>query len=189
MESKKKLLKQLYNSLAQDKSLPLQESNLVLGEGSLSAQVLFIGEAPGLNEDREKRPFVGRSGKLLRLNIREIGLKENDFYISNIVKRRPPDNRDPKAEEIKAYLPYLRKEIEIIDPALVVLLGRFSASCFFPDIKITRDQGKVFQLDSRFFIAVLHPAASFRSGKNKEGFIDSFRKIKLFLEKKEKHLL
>jgi uracil-DNA glycosylase len=188
MKSKKKLIEKLYDSLAQDKSLPLLESSLVLGEGSLSAQVFFIGEAPGLNEDREKRPFVGRSGKLLRLNIQEIGLKEDDFYISNIVKRRPPDNRDPKKEEIKAYLPYLKKEIEIIDPVLVVLLGRFSANCFFSDIKISRDQGQLFNLHSRFFIPVLHPAASFRSRKNKEGFIDSFQKIKHFLEEKEKYL-
>ena len=98
-----------------DKNLPLQ-SNLVFGEGNPDCEVLFIGEAPGLAEDEQKRPFVGRSGQLLRKSIRELGWEEKDVYITNIVKRRPPENRDPLPEEIEMYKPYLTRQIEIITP-------------------------------------------------------------------------
>ncbi|MDP3957842.1 MAG: uracil-DNA glycosylase, partial [bacterium] len=101
--------------MAADASLPLS-TNLVFGEGNPDCAVLFVGEAPGEQEDIHKRPFVGRAGQLLRKSIKELGWKEEDVYITNIVKRRPPGNRDPLPEEIEAYKPYLTRQIGIINP-------------------------------------------------------------------------
>jgi len=143
-----------------DTALPLR-SNLVFGEGSSDPKVMFIGEAPGVVEDLQKRPFVGRAGQLLRQMIREIGWKENEVYITNIVKRRPPDNRDPLPNEIEAYAPYLTKQIEIINPRIIVPLGRFSMNYFLPLAKITRDQGKVFKLPERFVVPMLQRAEDY----------------------------
>ena len=162
-------LKKLEQEIAGDDTLPLRESNLVFGEGSPDCEVFFVGEAPGFNEDREKRPFVGRAGQFLRKYIRELGWKEEDVYITNIVKRRPPDNRDPLPEEIENYKPYLARQIEIISPSIIVPLGRFSMNYFLPAAKITRDQGKLFKVEnpakdgaSYFILPMLHPAAALR---------------------------
>src|SRR5258708_17888520 len=122
-------------------ALPLRESNLVFGEGNINCQVMFVGEAPGVNEDRLKRPFVGRGGKLLDEMIKSLGWKREDVYITNIVKRRPPENRDPLPDEIEAYKPYLTRQIVIIDPKVIITLGRFSMNYFLPLAKITRDHG------------------------------------------------
>src|SRR3989344_1397134 len=138
-------LKKLEQEIAGDDTLPLRESNLVFGEGSPNCEVFFVGEAPGFNEDREKRPFVGRAGQLLRKHIRDLEWKEGDVYITNIVKRRPPENRDPSPEEIESYKPYLARQIEIISPQIIVPLGRFSMNYFLPAAKITRDQGTLFK--------------------------------------------
>src|SRR5258708_36834114 len=131
-------LGKLEAEIAADASLPLRESNLVFGEGNTDCEVMFIGEAPGLNEDRLKRPFVGRGGQLLDQMNTEIGWKRADVYITNIVKRRPPENRDPLPNEIEAYKPYLTRQIEIINPKIIVTLGRFSMTYFLPESKITR---------------------------------------------------
>jgi len=161
-------LQKLHQQMLADKKLPLV-TNLVFGEGNSDCRVLFIGEAPGAVEDELVRPFVGRSGQLLRKQIRELGWKEGDVYITNIVKRRPPENRDPLPEEIMAYRPYLTRQIEIIAPNIIVPLGRFSMNYFLgseenkiqeilfneratkicfayflPEAKITRDQGHLF---------------------------------------------
>lgn len=167
----------LESEVAHDHMLPLRESNLVFGEGSPDARVLFIGEAPGQNEDRERRPFVGRGGQLLRRAIREIGWKEEDVYITNIVKRRPPANRDPFPEEIVAYTPYLARQIEIIDPDIIVTLGRFSMNYFLPEAKITRDQGTVFKTKGRFIVPMFHPAAALRSTQVLKEFKATFQRI------------
>jgi DNA polymerase len=156
-------LRQLEEEIAADKNLPLREANLVFGEGNPSAKILFIGEAPGQKENELKRPFVGRSGKLLDKLISDIGWKREDVYITNIVKRRPPDNRDPFPEEIAAYKPYLSRQIEIINPVLIATLGRFSMNYFLPEAKITRDEGKVFKINNRFVYPLFHPAAALRS--------------------------
>ena len=132
------------------------QSSLVFGEGDPNCKILFIGEAPGMNEDREKRPFVGRAGQLLRKNIRDLGWRESDVYITNIVKRRPPENRDPMPEEIEAYKPYLARQIDIIAPKMIVPLGRFSMNYFLPFAKITRDQGKLFKSGNHFILPMLH---------------------------------
>jgi len=170
-------LENLKQEMLADKKLPLK-TNLVFGEGSADCQVLFIGEAPGALEDELVRPFVGRSGQLLRKCIREIGWQEKDVYITNIVKRRPPKNRDPLPREIEKYKPYLEKQIEILNPKIIVTLGRFSMNFFLPDSKITRDQGKIWQAKSLKIFPILHPAFALRGNKAMKAFKESFEKLK-----------
>ncbi|MEK7546985.1 MAG: uracil-DNA glycosylase [Patescibacteria group bacterium] len=180
---KGKELKKLEDEIAADNSLPLRESNLVFGEGGPESKVVFIGEAPGFNEDREKRPFVGRAGQLLRQCIRDINWKETDVYITNIVKRRPPENRDPLPDEIESYKPYLTRQLAIIKPKIIVALGRFSMNYFLPEAKISRDRGKVFRFDDFLLFPIYHPAAALRSTQMKEEFEKDFKKLPKILEK------
>ncbi|MEK7581721.1 MAG: uracil-DNA glycosylase [Patescibacteria group bacterium] len=177
-------LKKLAQEIADDKNLPLK-SNLVFGEGSPDCEVLFVGEAPGAEEDRLIRPFVGRSGQLLRKNIRDLGWEEKNVYITNIVKRRPPENRDPSPEEIEKYKPYLTRQIEIINPKIIAPLGRFSMNYFLPEAKITRDQGKLFKIGKYFVMPMLHPAAALRSTGMMNEFVENFKKIPKALKKVE----
>ncbi len=172
-------LKNLNSKMIRDKKLPLK-SNLVFGEGKAKVKIVFIGEAPGAEEDKLGRPFVGRSGKFLDKHLEIIGLKREDVYITNIVKRRPPLNRDPKPEEIESYRPYLEKQLEIIKPKLVVTLGRFSLNYFFPDLKISIVQGKILDYKKFKVLPVFHPAAAFRKKDNLEEFKKSFQIIKKF---------
>ena len=187
-------LKKLEVEIAADASLPLRGSNLVFGEGNPDCKALFIGEAPGKNEDEQKRPFVGRAGQLLRGLIRELGWKESEVYITNIVKRRPPENRDPSPEEISAYRPYLTRQIEIIDPKVIVPLGRFSMHYFLPEAKISRDQGKVFRLGDpdalyggrgALIVPMFHPAAALRATQALDALRESFKKLPRIIEKAE----
>jgi DNA polymerase len=158
-------------------SLPLMPANLVFGEGSSDARVMFIGEAPGAKEDELGRPFVGRSGKLLDAMLSEIGVARSAVYITNIVKRRPPANRDPLPEEIAAYEPYLAEQIAIINPNIIVPLGRFAARYFLPEVQIMRDQGIVFPYDGRIIYPMLHPAAAMRGRAMMAAFRESFLKL------------
>ena len=176
-------LEKLRTEMENDKDLPLLEANLVFGEGDPDCEVLFIGEAPGFNEDRERRPFVGRAGQLLRKNIRDLGWQEKDVYITNIVKRRPPENRDPSEEEIEKYKPYLARQIEIINPKIIVPLGRFSMNYFLPAAKITRDQGKLFEAEGHFVLPMLHPAAALRGNEAMHTFTETFKRLPAALEK------
>ena len=185
---KETLLKKLEEEMNKDKSLPLQESNLVFGEGNPDSPVLFIGEAPGLTENIQKRPFVGRGGQLLNEMIKSIGWKREDVYITNIVKRRPPDNRDPLPEEIAAYQPYLKKQIEIINPKVFITLGRFSMNYFLPTAKISKDQSKVFRVGNRLIVPIYHPAAALRSTQVMNEFKASFKKLPKIVEKADEIL-
>lgn len=162
--------------MAADAALPLS-TNLVFGEGNPDAAVVFVGEAPGATEDELVRPFVGRGGQLLNRNLERIGWKREDVYITNIVKRRPPANRDPLPEEIAAYQPYLVEQLGILQPLLIVPLGRFSMNHFLPDAKITRDQGKVFRVGGRFVSPMLHPAAALRAPAMNEQFEATFSRL------------
>ncbi|MDO8574331.1 MAG: uracil-DNA glycosylase [bacterium] len=182
--SKKEVLAELAVRMEADKSLPLRESNFVFGEGSPDSKVMFIGEAPGFYEDREKRPFVGRAGQLLRKLIGDLNWKEEEVYITNIVKRRPPDNRDPLPEEIEAYKPYLAEQIRIVDPKVIVSLGRFSMNYFLPDAKISKDQGRLFRTGGKLVYPIYHPAAALRSTKVLEDLVASFKKLPLILDGK-----
>ncbi len=180
-------MEKLAGEMAGDKNLPLQ-TNLVFGEGDPDCAVMFIGEAPGHNEDIQKRPFVGRGGQLLRENIRAIGWKEEDVYITNIVKRRPPENRDPLPEEIEAYKPYLARQIEIINPKIIATLGRFSMNYFLPTAKITRDQGKVFRGSARLILPMFHPAAALRNPEVMKQFRETFKKLPAVVKKADELL-
>lgn len=165
-------------------TLPLvtQKSDLVFGEGQFGASMMMIGEAPGMTETIERRPFVGRSGQLLRKTLMEVGLDLADIYISNIVKARPPDNRDPSPEEILAFKPYLDEEIKILKPKLIVTLGRFSLNKFLPKAKISAVHGQPHQIDWQgqkiLVFPMYHPAAALRGTKIKNQFIADFAKIK-----------
>src|SRR3989338_171643 len=154
-------LENLKKEIESDKSLPLFGlSNLVFGEGDENAEVMFIGEAPGFHEDRLGRPFVGRAGQLLDALLSEIDWPRKSVYITNIVKRRPPDNRDPLPEEIKAYASYLTRQIESINPKIIVALGRFAMNFFLPEAKISRDHGRVVRHAGRLVAPLYHPAAA-----------------------------
>jgi DNA polymerase len=180
--TKQESLQALEEEMQRDTKLPLA-TNLVFGEGSPDAAVLFIGEAPGAQEDIERRPFVGRGGQLLRSQIRAIGWREEDVYITNIVKRRPPENRDPLPEEIEAYKPYLTRQIEIIAPKLIVPLGRFAMMYFLPEGKISRDQGRVFSRERWSIVPIFHPAAALRNPESMKAFIESCKQLPHILAK------
>lgn len=177
-------LRDLYADLEQTApKLPLAKkaTDIVPGEGNPDADIFFIGEAPGYNEAVQRRPFVGVSGKFLRKTIVEVGLDEKEVYIGNIVKVRPPDNRDPLPNEITAYKPYLDKEIEIIDPLLIVTLGRFSMNKFLPDVKISQVHGRLHKVTwnntLRFVLPMYHPAAALRGTQMREAFAQDMKKV------------
>lgn len=180
---KTQALQALHNEMAEDTTLPLTPANLVFGEGSPDCDVLFIGEAPGAKEDELMRPFVGRSGKLLDKMLEEIGMKREDVYITNIVKRRPPENRDPSPEEIAAYKPYLTRQIDIINPCVIATLGRFSMNYFLPDAKISKDEGKLIRVGRYMIYPMLHPAAALRSPQMSAAFTKSFLALPRALKK------
>lgn len=183
------LIKELHRRLEKEvKTLPLgnNPTDIVPGEGSGSAEIMFIGEAPGYYESVQRRPFVGRSGQLLREVIKEIALKEDQYYISNIVKIRPPENRDPLPAEILAFKPYLDQEITILHPQLIVTLGRYSMAKFLPDVRISQVHGRLHKLhwESKliFVLPMYHPAAGLRSTQIKMQFIEDMQKIPKVLE-------
>lgn len=156
-------------------NLAAQAQQLVFGEGSPDAEVAFVGEAPGKKEDETGRPFVGAAGRLLDELLASISLDRSTVYITNIVKYRPPNNRDPLPEEKQAFLPFLWQQIAIINPRVVVTLGRHSMQCFAPELKISEAHGTLQQLswdenvaaDNRPSLALLplyHPAAALYNG-------------------------
>lgn len=170
MESKYKKLHKLKDEMEKDNSLPLKKvaTKLVFGTGNTEASILCIGEGPGFNEDREGIPFVGQAGKLLDKLFPLAGLERKQVFITNIVHHRPPENRDPEPDEIRAYGKYLDKIIEIIDPEVVLTLGRFSMAKFLPDVFISQVHGKKYNVSwngkNIVVIPMYHPAASLRNG-------------------------
>jgi len=163
--------------------LPLCDipTDIVLGQGNLNSDVMFIGEAPGREEAKQRIPFVGRGGQLLNRTLEAAGMKREDFYVSNLVKVRPPENRDPLPNEINAFLPYLLEEIELIQPKLFVTLGRFSMNFFLPEAKISAVHGNLqrfwWQDRITYLLPVYHPAAALRSTTMKEAFTNDIAKI------------
>ena len=144
-------------------------TNAVPGEGDPMTEVVFVGEGPGVNEDRLGRPFVGRAGDLLVRLLASIGWQRGDIFITNVVKCRPPDNRDPEPDEVAACAPYLHRQLQVLDPALVVTLGRHSMSRFMPGTTISRAHGSVAPVDpatgaaNARVLAMYHPAAALRA--------------------------
>lgn len=156
------------------KNLVYPGTNLVFGEGSPSARVMLIGEAPGFHEDREGRPFVGASGKFLDKLLASAGLKRSEVYIANVLKNRPPDNRDPLPQEIEQAAPYLDEQIRIVDPEVIVTLGRFSMGKFIPGVKITQVHGVPKRVGRRVIVPMFHPAAALRAGSVMKLLQDDF---------------
>ncbi len=158
--------------------LKAQATQLVMGNGNPNADIVFIGEAPGKNEDIQGRPFVGAAGKFLNEMLAAAHMDRNDVYITNIVKYRPPDNRDPLPEEKKAFWPYLLRQLEIIDPKVVITLGRHSGGYFIPDLQIGKDHGKprkvAYHGHELFVIPLYHPAAALYNGGMRQTLIDDF---------------
>ena len=155
----------------------------VPGEGSPDTEVVFVGEGPGMNEDRQGRPFVGRAGDLLTRLLSEIGWRRDEVFITNVVKCRPPGNRDPEPDEVAACGPFLRRQLEILDPALVVTLGRHSLGRFMPGERISRVHGTVRPVDpatgarDASVVALFHPAAALRSTDVERQSFDDVRRI------------
>lgn len=190
-EEKIKALRELKSEMREDKTLPLRKGNgvLVFGEGDPDAKVYCLGEAPGYHESVQGRPFVGQAGKLLDKLIKSIDFKREDVYISNIVRYRPPENRDPSPEEIEAFQPYVDREIEIVDPLIIVTLGRFSMGKFIPFEKISGIHGKprsiMWKDKEKLVIPMYHPAAALRAGAIMNQLQQDFQVIKQELEKLE----
>ncbi len=179
-QSKQKLLDDLRQKVLEDKvceELAKTATQLVFGDGSPDAELVFIGEAPGKNEDIQGKPFVGAAGRFLNEMLEMIGLKREDVYITNIVKYRPPNNRDPLPEEKAAFLPYLQDQLEIIQPKLVVTLGRHSLNCFLPDLQISQCHGQPKRYKGRVYLPLFHPAAALYNGAMKQTLIDDFARI------------
>ena len=143
-------------------------TNAVPGEGHSSTEVVFVGEGPGFNEDRLGRPFVGRAGDFLVKLLASIGWQRDEVFITNVVKCRPPENRDPEPDEIAACAPFLRRQLAVLDPALVVTLGRYSMGRFMPGARISQAHGTVRPVDPEtgardaLVLAMYHPAAALR---------------------------
>jgi DNA polymerase len=155
---------------------------LVMGEGNLDAEVVFIGEAPGAKEDELGRPFVGAAGKFLDEMLASINLNRGDVYITNIVKYRPPGNRDPLPAEIAAFVPYLDRQLEIIQPKLIVFLGRHSMNVFLPELRISQVHGKALRRNGKVFMPLYHPAAALYNGGMRQTLLEDFAGILQVLE-------
>lgn len=165
-------------------------TQVVPGEGSSEAQIMFIGEGPGQKEDELGRPFVGAAGKFLDEMLGIIGAKREDVFIANVVKCRPPQNRDPLPEEVATCWPWLLEQIKTIKPRLIVTLGRHSLERFLPGFKISEIHGQakrreIEEVGKQVFFALYHPAAALYNGSMREVLIKDFRRIPKVLEKIE----
>lgn len=163
-------------------------TNGVPGEGPVNAEIMFIGEGPGFHEDQQGRPFVGQAGGLLEELLAEIGLTREDVWIGNVVKCRPPNNRDPRPEEIAACAGYLERQIELLQPKLIATLGRYSMEKFFPGARITRVHGQAKRDGARVLIPLYHPAYILRNMQALPEAQRDMRRIPRLLERLEQVL-
>lgn len=153
-------------------------TNTVPGEGSPTAEIMFVGEGPGADEDRTGRPFVGRAGRFLDELIESLPMRREDVYIANIVKCRPPNNRDPERAEVDECSNYLRRQIDIIDPLVIVPLGRHALGWFMPDLRITASNGKIFRYDNRVLMPLLHPSSGLRNPEHARMLRESIHNLR-----------
>jgi len=178
-------LEELRNKLLADNPTPelaAQATQAVFGSGNVDADIVFIGEAPGKQEDKTGEPFVGAAGKFLDEMLHSVQLDRNDTYITNIVKFRPPNNRDPEPEEKAALWPYLLKQLAIIRPKIIATLGRHSGQAFIPDLRISADHGKPRRLhvtldgkqESIMILPLYHPAAALYNGGLRAILLEDF---------------
>jgi len=162
-------------------------TNHVPGHGNSNAEIVFIGEAPGQQEDLQGLPFVGNSGKLLDKLLNTISVPRQDVFICNILKHRPPENRDPLPQEMKVCTPYLKAQLKIIKPKLIITLGRFAMNYFFPEESISRIRGQVrniiWQELPLTIIPVYHPSAGLRNGAMLKSLQEDFLSIGQYLQK------
>jgi len=168
-------------------------THAVPGEGDPDTEVMFVGEGPGMHEDREGRPFVGRAGGLLVGLLGHIGWRRDDVFITNVVKCRPPGNRDPEPDEIAACAPYLRRQLEALDPSVVTTLGRFSMATFMPGVRITQAHGTTRQADpgtgarDATVFAMYHPAYALRNpAVERESYEDIERLPRILVDARER---
>jgi uracil-DNA glycosylase len=155
----------------------------VPGEGPTHAEIMFIGEGPGASEDKQGRPFVGASGKFLDELLAQAGVTRADVWITNVVKCRPPGNRDPEMIEIETCTTnYLDQQIKIVNPSIIVTLGRHSMSRFIPDAKITQIHGQMQKIGRRFVIPMFHPAAALHQQRFRPMLLEDFAKLPQLLE-------
>ncbi len=180
-------LTELYKEIAvcQRCDLARSRTHTVPGEGPENAEIMFIGEAPGFHEDRQGRPFVGAAGKFLDELLASIGLTRDDVYICNVIKCRPPGNRDPLSDEIAACRPFLDKQIELIQPKLIVTLGRYSMARYFPNAQITRIHGRPKRFGGRIYYPMFHPAAALHQPKWRSVVEEDMLKIPQILKEAE----
>jgi uracil-DNA glycosylase len=157
-------------------------TNIVPGEGNHDADVMLVGEAPGASEDKQGRPFVGRAGKLLDELLAAAGLVRDDVFITNVVKARPPGNRDPKADEVAHYLPWLEQQLALIRPSVVIPVGRHALAHFAPGKKITEVHGTLVVAGDRQLVPWLHPAAALRNRDLRETLFQDARALPGVLE-------
>jgi DNA polymerase len=169
----------LKNNICPD--LAREATNLVMGDGNVDADILLIGEAPGKNEDLSGLPFVGAAGRFLDEMLSGVGISRNDIYITNIVKYRPPGNRDPLTDEKKAFWPYLVRQLDVIKPQVVVTLGRHSMEYFLPNQKISMIHGQpkriAFGEQKLVIVPLYHPAAALYNGGMRNTLIEDFNKL------------
>ncbi len=156
--------------------------NIVFGVGNKKAKVMFIGEGPGADEDKQGEPFVGRAGKLMNLAFQTVGIKREEVYIGNIVKCRPPNNRDPEEDEVRECINYLRNQVKLIEPQVIVLLGRIALQNILgKELKITTSRGKWIEKKGIQYMPTWHPAALLRDETKKVDFINDLQKVVDFL--------
>lgn len=183
--SKREQLEEVAHDIIENQVCPelaASATQLVLGEGSVDAAIMLVGEAPGAAEDREGRPFIGASGRFLAEMLESIGLTRQDVYITNIVKYRPPKNRDPKPDEIDAFKPYIRAQINIIEPQIIITLGRHAMNVFLPGAKIGEIHGQPQKVDGHWYLPLYHPAAALYNGGMRVTLKEDFARIPDILE-------
>ena len=177
-------LKSSLHNCQRCKLATLGRSQVVFGIGNPRASIMFVGEAPGLNEDKLGEPFVGAAGKLLNELLQSAGLSRSEIYIANVIKCRPPSNRDPEADEIDTCKPFLLQQIELIKPKLVCTLGNWATQTILDrKVQITKVRGQAFYQKDFVVFPLLHPAAALHQGNLREPMIEDFRKLKDFLDK------
>ena len=175
METLEDLAQQVRNCA--DCPLHGSRTNAVPGEGPADAEILFIGEGPGFHEDRQGRPFVGPAGNFLEELLQSIGMTRDQVYIANMVKCRPPNNRDPMPGEISECAKYLDRQIELINPLLIITLGRFSMTKFLPGQSISRVRGRLRSVGGRHVFPIMHPAAGLRRQEMRAAIEEDFAKV------------
>ncbi|KPK22111.1 MAG: uracil-DNA glycosylase [Dehalococcoidia bacterium SM23_28_1] len=181
-------LTELYDKIAvcPDCDLSRSRNRAVPGEGPEDAEIMFVGEAPGFYEDQQGRPFVGPAGRLLEELLASIGLRRDQVYIGNVIKCRPPENRDPLPKEIEACRKWLERQIEVIKPKVVVPLGRFSLAWFFPNESIGRMHGHARHREGVCYLPMYHPAAALHAANMRRAVEEDFQKLPAVLEEARK---